>query len=181
MILIFGPQGSGKGTQAEKLAARNGWKWLSTGSMLRDTKDPEIQKVLNSGELIGDELMAKMLLEAFAGIDEGTQIILDGYPRNLSQAQWLLETLQQRHQTIDCIIVLQVPQSELMDRFRSRGRADDTNAAIQRRLQIYETATRPIIAFYANKRIPVAEVDGMGNIDEIHNRVVDAVEKCVQK
>jgi adenylate kinase len=181
MIVVFGPQGSGKGTQAELLAKEEGWQWLSTGNMFRQTQDPEIKAVLNSGELVGDALTNRMLDAAFAQVVPGQEIILDGYPRNRAQAEWLLGILPKHNQKLDCALVLAIPDSELMARFRERGREDDTPEAISRRLQIYHDETTPILAFYRDRKVPIVEVEGLGSIEEVHTRIQAVVKTCLLK
>ncbi len=181
MILFFGPQGSGKGTQAELLAKANNWRWLSTGQMLRDSNDPEISRRLVAGELIDDALTAKMLIAELSRIDKNTEVILDGYPRNLGQAQWLLDNLPKYSRVVTCSIEIQIPKEESVVRLLARGRNDDTRQAIERRLEIYHNETEPIIDFYRARGIACMKVSGMGSIDEIHQRIQEVVEQCIHK
>src|SRR5690606_36203830 len=90
MILFFGAPGSGKSSQGQKLVERNGWQWMSTGDLFRRSEDPEVLKRLAAGELIDDELTNKVLSDALKKLDTSKMLILDGYPRNIDQAEWLL-------------------------------------------------------------------------------------------
>ena len=181
MIILFGPQGSGKGTQAELLASNNHWLWLSTGQMFRDSKDPEIHKRLDAGELIDDDLTTKVLDNALTEIHIDTEVILDGYPRNAKQARWILDNMSKHSRTLSCIIEIDIPKSESVKRLLARGRSDDTEQAIERRLNIYENETKPIIDLYLSHHIPYAKVNGLGSVQEVQARIQDAITKCVQK
>ena len=181
MIILFGPQGSGKGTQAELLAAEHGWRCLSTGQMFRDSRDPEVHRRMESGELIDDALTAEVLKAAIAEAAGQPHIILDGYPRNLAQAQWLLDTLPALGRSITGIIEIDVPADESVKRLIGRGRADDNPAAIKRRLEIYHQETEPIIDFYRRRGITYDKVDGVGQVDDIHNRIQKVLDTWSQK
>ena len=179
MILFFGPPGSGKSVQGELLVKRNNWKWLSTGQMFRDSNDPEVLARLKRGELIDDELTNKVLDHALQGIDTDNHVVLDGYPRNPSQAEWLREHLPKHGREIRCIIVFETPKAELIKRLASRGRAEDTPEVIERRLAIYERNTQPVLDFYQQRGVQIVEVNGLGSVNEVHKRIQQAVERCL--
>lgn len=179
MILFFGPPGSGKSVQGELLVKRNNWKWLSTGQMFRDSNDPEVLARLKTGELIDDELTNKVLDQALQGIDTDNHVVLDGYPRNPAQAEWLEEHLPKHGREIRCIIVFETPQEELIKRLASRGRTEDTPEVIEKRLNIYTRNTRPVLDYYRQRGVQIREVDGMGAVDVVHERIQQAVEECL--
>lgn len=180
MILFFGPPGSGKSVQGEMLVERNGWQWLSTGALFRESKDPEVLKRLASGELIDDELTNKVLDEALAKTKNDIKVVLDGYPRNVKQAKDLDDFLTKHDREVSCIIVFHVPREELMRRLGSRGRAEDTPEVISRRLDIYEETTKPVVRFYRDDPdTEVIEIDGLGTPEEVHERIYEAVAKYV--
>ncbi len=179
MILFFGPPGSGKSVQGELLVKRNGWQWLSTGELFRKSKDPEVLKRLATGELIDDELTNKVLDTALTETATGIKVVVDGYPRNVRQADDLETFLEKHNRTIACVIVFQVPREELIKRLSSRGRAEDNEDIINRRLDIYEQTTKPVVDFYNRDNIPVIEVDGFGSVDEVHERIQKVVESHV--
>lgn len=181
MILLFGPQGSGKGTQAELLVARNGWRWLSTGQMLRDSSDPEVRMRMEAGELIDDTLTSRVLGAAIAEAGDRSQVILDGYPRNATQARWLLDRLSDRDRASTCMIELDIPREESVRRLLARGRPDDQLPAINRRLEIYHTDTEPIIELYRKHNIPYHRVSGVGSVEEIYTRIDEAMKECALK
>lgn len=178
--MFFGPPGSGKSVQGEMLVERNGWQWLSTGALFRESKDPEVLRHLATGELIDDELTNKVLDEALANTANDIKVVVDGYPRNVSQAKSLSGFLQKHHRQISCVVVFHVPREELMKRLGSRGRAEDTPAVISRRLDIYEEATKPVVNYYRqDPNTDVIEIDGMGAPEEVHERIYSIVKEHV--
>jgi len=180
MILFFGAPGSGKSSQGQKLVERNDWQWMSTGDLFRSSEDPEVLKRLATGELIDDELTNKVLSDALQKLDTSKKLVLDGYPRNVDQAEWLLANVPKYGQSVECIIVFDVPRDELIHRQIGRGRSEDTEEIIGHRLDIYEEKTRPAIDFYEQNSIPVLRVDGTGSIEGVHSRVYEALETCLQ-
>ena len=123
MILLFGPTGAGKSMQGQMLAVRMGWKWLSTGEMLRASDDPEVIDILKTGELVSDELTYSVFDRAIvdAKANNFAQIIVDGFPRNKEQAEWLAGYLAKNNEKIDLVIVLEVPESVIMKRLEKKG------------------------------------------------------------
>jgi adenylate kinase len=176
MVLFFGPPGSGKSVQGELLVTRNGWSWLSTGQLFRESSDPEVLKHLASGELIDDELTSKVLDQALKQADRTTRVVLDGYPRNIAQADWLEKHLPEHGREIKAIIVFEVPKDELMKRLSGRGRTEDAPEVIERRLNIYYERTKPVIDYYRKRNVPIEVVDGMGKVGVVHDRIQAAVE-----
>jgi adenylate kinase len=178
MILFFGPPGSGKSVQGQLLVDKNGWQWLSTGDLFRNSKDPEVLKRMSTGELIDDALTNKVLDAAIKGSDRNRPIVLDGYPRNLDQVDWLVEYLPSQGRTIECVILFQVPRQELVNRLVGRGRVEDSPAVINRRLDIYQEKTSPVVDHYRENGVPIISVDGTGPVSEVHERIQEAVTAC---
>ena len=181
MILFFGPPGSGKSVQGDLLVKRNGWQWLSTGQLFRESKDPEVLKRLASGELIDDALTNKVLSDALKEIDDSVRVVLDGYPRNTEQAEWLVETLPNHGREIRCVIAFNVPKEEIIRRLSERGRAEDVPTVIEKRLTIYHEKTKPVLDFFAGRGVKLVDVDGHGSVEDVHERIQQAVESCLQK
>jgi adenylate kinase len=178
MVLFFGPPGSGKSVQGELLVKRNGWHWLSTGQLFRDSSDTVILQRLATGELIDDALTSKVLSQALEGISDETHVVLDGYPRHTQQAEWLDQYLDEHNSKIECIILFEVPTDELTKRLAGRGRTEDSPEVIKRRIAIYHERTQPVIDFYRKSNVPVYSIDGQGGINVVHERVQAAVEAC---
>ena len=176
MILLFGPVGAGKSVQGEKLAKRNGWRWLSTGQMFRASEDPEVKRVLAAGELIDDQTTFGVVEEAFGHEKTAERIVLDGFPRTTAQAEWLISDEQALGRKVALVVVLEVPLYVIQERLAGRGRDEDTPDKIARRMQIYHQQTDPILQYFADQNIDVAQIDGTGSIDEIHERIVAALQ-----
>jgi adenylate kinase len=172
MILFFGPAGAGKSVQGQILAARMGWRWLSAGQLLRDTKDVELLSTMHAGQMVPHERIISIMQDALGRSQDISQLILDGFPRQLEQAQWLVDSLPEHGRPIALAVVLEVPREELMKRLAIRGRADDEPGAIDERLKIYRQEIYPILNFLNEQDIPVAHIDGMGTVGQVHDRIV---------
>jgi adenylate kinase len=180
MILFFGPPGSGKSVQGQLLVERNGWQWLSTGELFRKSKDPEVLKRLATGELIDDDLTNKVVDDAIQDIDSSVELVLDGYPRNIDQVEWLTGDLPKHGRKIDCVVLFEVPREELINRLAGRGRAEDKLEVISRRLDIYQEKTTPVVEYYREFGVPIVTIDGTGDIPDVHERIQAAVMSCLQ-
>lgn len=179
MILLFGPTGAGKSMQGQMLAVRQGWKWLSTGEMLRQSENEEIINRLKQGELISDEITYKVF-EAAVGEarDRGfANIIVDGFPRTKEQAAWLDKYLEQVGDKIDIVVVLEVPESEIMHRLEKRQRMEDTPQTISRRMAIYRQKMYPILGTFAEAGVKIIHLNGMGTAGEVHDRIYSEIIK----
>ncbi len=181
MILFFGPPGSGKSIQGELLVKKHGWKWLSTGRLFRDSKDAEVLSRLSTGELIDDELTNKVVDQALAEVSKDGEmagIVMDGYPRNIPQAEWLERQLPEHGRELQLVIIFEVPESELLKRLSGRGRAEDVQDVIKKRLAIYHENTKPVVDFYQKRGVPLAYIDGQGSIEDVHQRIQEALSAC---
>ena len=173
MILLFGPTGAGKSMQGQMLAVRQGWKWLSTGEMLRESTDPEVISVLKSGELVSDELTYEVF-EAAIGEAINKQyknVIVDGFPRTKDQAEWLASYLEKTGQSIDIVVALEVPEAEIMQRLEKRGRMEDTPETIAKRMTIYRQKMYPVLGIFAEQGMKIVHLDGTGTAGEVHDRI----------
>lgn len=173
MIVFFGPAGAGKSVQGQILAARQGWRWLSAGQLLRDTHDPEVIKELHTGKLLSTELVNKIVGEAITRAENIDQLILDGFPRLLEQAEWLIASQPNHGRSVSMAVVLEVPESELLKRLEVRGRADDTPEAIKERLNIYRKEVYPILNYFSEQNITIAHIDGNGTVGQVHDRIIE--------
>ncbi len=182
-LLFLGPQGVGKGTQAAKLAKLIGVPHVSTGDMLRQAVAEgtdlgmRAKAVMDAGGLVSDDLVVAMVKERFAKSDAQCGYLLDGFPRNESQAVALDRAINGN--AVELVISLTADEDELLRRMEARaeeeGRTDDTPEAMQRRLALYWEETAPLADYYPAHDVPVATVDGMGTIDEVFHRVVAAL------
>jgi adenylate kinase len=179
-IVLLGKQGSGKGTQGERLAARFGMQHLSTGQMLRDSASVGVEAGLaakafmDRGELVPDDVVLDVVRERFANPNEVLPgFVLDGFPRTGNQALELDEILAEH--PLDLVIDLDVPTDVVVKRMRARGREDDTEESILRRLELYDSETKPLVDFYRSRSILV-RVNGLGSEEEVEAAILEAVE-----
>lgn len=178
MILFFGPAGSGKSAQAQMLVDNKNWAWLSMGQLLRDTSDTEVHEFQKSGVLVPFEKTNQVLGEALDKLSSTDKIILDGYPRQMDQAVWLIENCKSRELPIELAINFDVNMEELLKRMELRGRDDDTPESINKRLEIYHKEIDPILNLLSQSGVKVVHVDGVGTYEEIHERVMKELVEC---
>ena len=172
MIVFFGPAGAGKSVQGQILAARMGWRWLSAGQLLRDTRDPQLVELMHKGALVPHEKITEIVGAAIHQASDISQLILDGFPRELEQANWLVDSQPEHNRSIGLVVVLEVAREELLKRLAIRGRADDTPEAIDQRLHIYRQEIYPILSYFTEQHIPIVHIDGEGSVGSIHDRIV---------
>jgi adenylate kinase len=178
-LLIVGPPGAGKGTQAVRLAARLGVPHISTGDLFRanlQTASPlgvEAKRYMDAGELVPDDITIGMVRERLAEPDAAAGFILDGFPRTVSQAETLHQILAARQCELDAVVELVVPDEVVVARLLGRGRSDDTEDVIRRRQQVYWDATRPLLDYYRD--LLLVSLDAVGNVEEITERMLDAL------
>lgn len=171
MIVFFGPAGAGKSVQGQLLSARHGWRWLSAGQLLRDSKDPELLKVMSTGSLVDPEITNRIMGEAITKAKDIDQLILDGFPRNMENAQWLIDNKSHHGRDIALVVVLEVPKSELLKRLAIRGRADDVPEVIDERLRIYRQEMYPILTYFTEQGVNITHIDGVGTVGQVHDRI----------
>jgi adenylate kinase len=171
MIIFFGPAGAGKSVQGQILSARHNWRWLSAGQLLRDTHDHELIRQMQGGGLVDSHVVNDIMKKALVNAKDLDHVILDGYPRELTQAKWLVESQPHHERDVQMIIVLEVPKSEILRRLSVRGRADDTPEAIEERLLIYRKEIYPILDFFTDEKVYIVHIDGTGTVGEVHDRI----------
>ena len=188
-IILLGPPGSGKGTQAKRLEARFGLLQISTGEILReavtaDTKlGKKIKSTMDAGELISDKLVLEVIKSRLDEPDCETGVVFDGFPRTVAQAKTLDDIKRAQGETVDVVIMLDVDDDALITRIEKRAtsageneaRSDDTVEVLKHRLQAYRTWTAPIIPFYADRGI-LKRVDGMKDIKQVSSAVYKIVD-----
>ncbi|HSE29907.1 MAG TPA: nucleoside monophosphate kinase [Candidatus Saccharimonadales bacterium] len=178
MVIFFGPAGAGKSVQGQILAARFGWRWLSAGQLLRDSHDVEVHQQMSTGGLVKFDKVNEIVREALIKAKDIPHVILDGYPRELGQAKWLIETQPEHQRSIGLVVVLEVPREELLHRLEIRGRSDDTAEIINQRLQIYRKEIYPILAYFNELHIPIVHINGTGTVGQVHDRIESELKLC---
>jgi adenylate kinase len=183
-LLIVGPPGAGKGTQASRLAEFYSIPAIATGDIFRaniKNQTPlgvQVKAIIDSGDYVSDELTNALVTSRLEEQDALDGFLLDGYPRTLEQVAYLDELLAGKGQALDAVIQLVADQDEVVARLRKRaveqGRTDDTEDAIRHRQQVYARETTPLIAVYGARDLLI-EVDGLGEIDDVAGRIADAL------
>jgi len=181
-LILTGPPGAGKGTQAQRLSARLGIPQISTGDMLREAVGSgselglRVKGIMDRGELVSDEIVIELVRERLARPDCAPGFILDGFPRTAAQAQALDKLLEQARREPLTVVALDVADAELMRRILSRGegRADDNEATVKTRLAVYRRDTAPVLDHYQHALL---RVNGLGTLDEIEARIQEALER----
>ncbi len=183
-LLVLGPQGAGKGTQAKRISQEYGAPHISTGDMFRAAQAEgtefgrKVGEIMEAGQLVPDELTIAMIEERLSRPDAAEGFVLDGFPRTLAQAEALDATLSAIGKALDAILFFDVPDSVGMERALKRaeleGRADDTPEAIAKRLEVYHQETEPIVEYYraTGKLVPL---HADRSIDEVWDEIADAL------
>ncbi|MGH3017716.1 MAG: adenylate kinase [Gaiellaceae bacterium] len=189
-ILILGPQGSGKGTQAARIAAEYGVPHVATGEMFRAAiaagtpLGKEVEPILASGALVPDELTIGLIRERLSEDDAERGFVLDGFPRNAAQAEALDDLLDELDRPLDVVLDLHVSDEVCMERLMGRvqqeGRTDDSPEAIAKRLEIFHRETQPLIGYYLPRGIVVG-VHGDRSRDEVWGEIVEALERVAER
>lgn len=186
LIVFMGPPGSGKGTQSGLLRGKLELAGLSTGDMLRAAKNSGsdfgemIQFKLDTGQLIEDEHVLKLVIDSLESLEANGGALFDGFPRTIAQAEALDEYLSSQNRQLDVVIQLIVPIEQLIERLNGRyaempnPRPEDHPDFVRRRLDIYETITKPLEDYYSARGV-LRQIDGLGSVDEVSMRIDSAV------
>ncbi len=185
-IVVLGPQGSGKGTQAKKIAATYGIPHIATGDMIREmTERPtelgtELREVYDRGDLVSDDLMIRLIRDRLDRGDTLPGFVLDGFPRTLVQAEALDDLMSELGRPIDIVFEFQVPDRQqlfdrLLKRAREENRSDDTPETVQRRLELYDTETAPLVEYYRSTRGNVVGIHADRTIEDVFHEIQQAL------
>jgi adenylate kinase len=185
-LILMGPPGAGKGTQAKVIADRYEVPAISTGDIFRANVAAhtplgvEAQRFMDAGEYVPDEVTNAMVRDRLAEDDAKPGFLLDGYPRTLAQVDELDAMLAELGSALDAVVALTAGRDELVARLLQRaqkeGRADDTEEVVRRRLEVYEEQTAPLISVYRERGL-LLDVDGMGEVQAVTRRICDGLEK----
>ncbi|WP_129665315.1 adenylate kinase [Phytoactinopolyspora endophytica] len=183
-LLIMGPPGAGKGTQAQLVADYFGIPAISTGDIFRANASEqtplgiEAQRYMDAGDYVPDEVTNNMVQDRLSQPDAGNGFLLDGYPRTLAQVEFLDSVLADQNASLEHVIELVVDEEEIVARLLKRaaeeGRTDDSEEVIRNRLHVYQEQTAPLTAVYAERGL-LLRVDGLGHVEEVAARVENAI------
>lgn len=190
--MLLGPQGSGKGTQAQRIAVDFGIPHIATGDIIRAMKavdsplGRELKAVYDRGDLVADDLMIRLIQERLGQEDASEGFILDGFPRTLAQAEALDDLLLELGRSLDVVLEFQLSDPEtlrerLLKRAREEGRSDDTPQAIERRLAHYFEQTAPLVEYYRSKHGNVVGIHAERTVDEVHREIQDSLEQVAAR
>ncbi|OBH83061.1 adenylate kinase [Mycobacterium scrofulaceum] len=179
-VVLLGPPGAGKGTQAQKLSEKLGIPHISTGELFRSNIENgtklglEAKRYLDAGDLVPSELTNQLVDDRLSDSDAAGGFVLDGYPRSTEQAKALHRMLERRGTDIDAVLEFRVSEDELLQRLKARGRADDTDDVILNRMKVYRDETAPLLEYYRDE---LKTVDAVGSMDEVFARALQALGK----
>ncbi|MEI6699937.1 MAG: adenylate kinase [Mycobacterium sp.] len=179
-IVLLGPPGAGKGTQAIQLATDLGVPQISTGDLFRHnissgtTLGLEAKKYLDAGDLVPASLTNALVDDRLNDADVAGGFILDGFPRSVEQAEALHDMLERRNLKLDAVLEFRVPEDELVERLKGRGRADDTEDVIRNRMKVYGAETAPLLDYYRDE---LKTVDAVGELDVVFARALRALDR----
>lgn len=175
MIVFIGPIGAGKSAQGHLLKDYLGYEYLSTGDYLREHLDSERRKEMLTGKLLSDEELIEILRNYFAKIEDQSKVIIDGFPRTLNQAKWLLEVHNTGEVKISSVVYLNASKQVVRERLLSRGREDDRPEIIDRRYEAYEHQTLPVIDWFKTNGITVHEINADQTVEKVQQDIRDSL------
>jgi adenylate kinase len=185
---VLGPQGCGKGTQAKRIKAMYGIPHIATGDMIREIKElptdlgRELKEVYDRGDLVSDELMIRLIRDRLSRGDTLGGFVLDGFPRTMPQAEALDDLLRDLGRDLDVVFDFQVPDrsvliQRLLGRAAEEGRSDDTPEAIERRLELYDRETAPLIDYYRSTRGNVVGIHADRTVEDVFHEIEQSLEQ----
>lgn len=187
-LIIFGPPGSGKGTQSNNIVNKYGFAHIATGELFRDEiKDQtelglEVKSIIDDGKLVPDDLVIKMFKSTLEKCTNKNGVIFDGFPRTRFQAEELKKILNAKGTAISVVVSLEVDEDELVRRLTNRNiemdRTDDTTEIVQKRLKIYHDTTEPLIRYYTERGIYKA-IKGIGSVEDIFSKICFEIDKVI--
>lgn len=178
MIVLVGPPGAGKTTQAMLLEDRLHYKWISMGRLAREDNNPEMKKIMVKGELLPNDYIQGLLERAEDKVPQDQPILLDGYPRDDDQIDIMLNFIHKEKRPLKAVVHIKLDEDVAVQRLSTRGRADDTPEIIKARFKnMYDDEIGPILRDFAAHNIKIIEVDGSGNVEEVYTLIEKALKE----
>lgn len=177
MIVLTGVAGAGKSMQGKMFADEHGYAWISTGEILRVLVTGKRRQEMLEGKLLSDEEVTTILDTVLNLIDANQEFVLDGFPRTINQANWLLEQVHKNRFELTAVVNLDASEDEVRKRLMSRGRQDDTEEAIARRFEEYRTVTQPILEHFRQEGVHVYDIDAAQDPRAVHDDILECLDK----
>lgn len=172
MILVMGLPGSGKGTQGKMLSDEHGFHLISMGDLVRMYVTGERRKQMLAGNLLDDTEIIDMIDRLLHTMIDETDTVLDGFPRTVPQAEWLLNQVASGRFDLSCVIYLVASHEAVMQRLKARGRLDDRESVIEARFKEYERSTLPVVQWLEDHGVPVMRIDGERSTDDVNRDII---------
>lgn len=172
MIIFMGVAGSGKSVQGKLLADELGYPWLSTGEFLRMLISGEQRKEMVAGKLLDDQEIIRLIRKVFAVVDTEQRLVLDGFPRTVAQADWLLSQVKHGQLNVTAVVHINASKLAVKSRLLDRGRPDDNQEAIAERFKEYEESIKPILEHFREFGITIHDIDGEQSVEEVHKQIL---------
>lgn len=177
MIIFMGVAGSGKSMQGRLLADQQALPWLSTGEFLRMLIAGDKRREMLAGKLLEDEEIIGLVQRIFNLIDVEQEFVLDGFPRTVEQADWLLNQIKHGQLEITAVVHLNASEDVVMERLLARGRQDDHAEALHERFKEFEETIKPILDSFRQSGVPVHEINGEQSVEAVHDSIIKALER----
>jgi adenylate kinase len=177
MILLMGVAGAGKSMQGRILADEHGYAWISTGEILRVLVTGKRRQEMIQGKLLSDEEIIEVIDKVFDLIDTKQEFVLDGFPRTIPQAEWLITQVKKGRFKLNSVIDLIASEDIVVERLLKRGRLDDTRETILRRIDGYHRVTAPILQYFRDQNVPIHDIDGDRDARVIHDEILSFIDK----
>ncbi len=177
MIILTGVAGAGKSMQGKLLADEHGYAWISSGEIFRVLVTGKRRQEMLEGKLLSDEEVIRIFDKVFDLIDVEEEFVLDGFPRTIPQADWLLEQIHTGRISLNAVVHLAASEEVVRERLMARGRQDDTEAAIAKRFEEYRVATLPILEHFKKEGVTICDIDASQEPREVH----DAILRCIDR
>lgn len=177
MILLMGVAGAGKSMQGRILADEHGYAWISTGEILRVLITGKRRQEMIEGKLLSDDEIIEVMDKVFELIDVQQEFVLDGFPRTIPQAKWLISQVDKGRFELNSVIDLIASEEVVVERLLKRGRLDDTRDTILRRIEAYHRVTAPILKYFRDQNVPIHDIDGDRDARVIHDEILSIIDK----
>jgi adenylate kinase len=180
LVVLIGPPGAGKSKQSQLLKDRDHIEWVSVGQLLRQQDNPAYNEQMKRGELVDDAVVNQVIEDHVNALDRSQVVVLDGSPRHLGQARWIMDYAERSGHEIKRVLHLQIDESVARERLLARGRQDDNATSIAERLDEYRDTILPILAYYEEQAVPVVTIDGNRPVETVFAELDEVIHHVYQ-